>query len=179
MSAGEQVISLVSKAGLMTLQTILKEIEKMNRNRERIAEQVRREQERAASKGEQSLESLSSKNVSVDSIPVSNVDIRQMQEALKEYGVDFAVVKNRNTQDFNLYFKATDSKIILDALEQVVNDLDMDKDLLSDKTEQNIEPLDVQKKEFEEKADKLAAEKKAEKAFEQDIKKNMEKEQSL
>lgn len=178
MSAGEQVLSITSKAGLMILQTIIKEIEKVHSNKERVMEQLRREQEKAAGRGEQTLERLSSKNVPLDGIPVSNVDIRQVQEALRAYGVDFAVIKNRNTQDFNLYFKSTDSKVILDALEQVVKDLDVDKDLLSDKTEQNIEPLDLQKKEFEEKAEKLAAERKTE-TVEQNVKKTMAKEQSL
>lgn len=179
MSTGEQVVSTISRAGLMTLETILKEIDRINRNRERVQEQILRTQEKNLSKGEQSLERLTSKNVPIDGVTVSNVDVKQVQEALKEYGVDFSVVKNRKTQDFTLYFKATDSKVILDALTQVVNDLDVDKDKLSDKIEEEKLPLDIKCKEFEEKANKLAMERKAEKSMQQDVKKTMEKEQSL
>lgn len=112
MGAGEEVartvIQVTSKASIMTLQTILKTIAT------------------AKGRGEQSLQSLSSKNVPLDKIPVSNVDIKQMKEILKQYGIDFAVVKNKGTQDFTLYFKGTDTVAITSALEQVVSSMDVE-----------------------------------------------------
>ena len=110
MSAGEEtartVLQLTSKAAVMTLQSILSAISKVK--------------------------SLSAKNVPLDKIPVSNVDIRKMRDILKEYGIDFAVVKNKGTQDFTLYFKGTDTAAITSALEEVVKTLDFDKDKGSD-----------------------------------------------
>ncbi len=118
MSAGEEtartVLQLTSKAAVMTLQSILSAISKVKNT------------------GEQSLQSLSAKNVSLDKIPVSNVDIRQMRDLLKEYGIDFAVVRNKGTQDFTLYFKGTDTVAITSALEEVVKTLDIDKEKGSD-----------------------------------------------
>lgn len=136
MGAGEEigrtVIQVTSKASIMTLQTILKAI-------------VQTRNKNAIVTGEQSLQELSAKNVHLDKIPVSNVDIRYVREILSSYGVDFSVVKDRGTQDFTLFFKGTDTVAITAAFEELLraNGLDKDMDRQSDLTEQNTEPSDI------------------------------------
>lgn len=137
MGAGEEigrtVIQITSKASIMTLQTILRAIAQSKNKTPAIVT------------GEQSLQELSAKNVPLDKVPVSNVDIRNVREILSNYGVDFAVVKNRDTQDFTLFFKGTDTVAITAAFEELLrmNGLDKDKDRQSDLTEQDTEPSDM------------------------------------
>ena len=136
MGAGEEigrtVIQITSKASVMTLQTILRAVAQ-TRNKTAIVT------------GEQSLQDLSAKNVPLDKVPISNVDIRMVRDILNSYGVDFSVVKDRGTQDFTLFFKGTDTVAITAAFEELlrVNGLDKDMDKQSDLTEQETEPADM------------------------------------
>lgn len=169
MGVGEEtaqtLLQTTSKATLITADVILAAIRSLNKvlsNNNIKSNNVNKTSE--IKSGKQSIKSLSKQNVTLDSIPVTNIDIKQMTSKLKGYGVDFSVVKNKQTRDFNLFFKATDTAVISAAFEQVINENDDRSidDKTSDKEEKK--PLSEQKEEAQKKAEKHNAEKAEEKA---------------
>lgn len=181
MAVGEEtaqtVLSVSSKATMLTAEVIFTLMRTLlNHLRTNNVQQFSAAQNRAqvaqnkaqAKTGKQSLKELSSKNVTIDSVPVSNVDIKAISSRLKQMGVDFAVTKSRNTGEFNLFFKATDTTVITAAFEEVITDKDKNK--RSDKSEEKTgdkKPIDEQVKDAQDKADAQNKAKAAEKAQEQ------------
>ncbi len=171
MGVGEEtaqtLLQVTSKATLITADVILAAIRGLNKvlsNQTIKTNNVSKATSNELKSGKQSIKNLSKHNVTLDSIPVTNIDIKQMSAKLKNYGVDFSVVKNKQTNDFNLFFKATDTAVISSALAQVIKDNDdrSVEDKTSDKEEKK--PLSEQKEEAQKKAEKHNAEKAAEKA---------------
>lgn len=171
MGVGEEtaqtLLQLTSKATLITADVILAAIKGLNKvlsTNTIKANNVNKSTANELKSGKQSIKNLSKHNVALDSIPVTNIDIKEMTAKLKSYGVDFSVVKNKKTNDFNLFFKATDTAVISAAFEQVINENDdrSPADKTSDKEEKK--PLSEQKEEAQKKAEKQNAEKAAEKA---------------
>lgn len=159
MPVGEEtaqtILSITSKAALITADVILTAIRGLN-SKLKTNNVTKNINKSSNGKGQQSLKNLSKQNVALDNIPVSNIDIKNMKLLLKQYGVDFSVTKNKSTNDFMLFFKATDTAVISSALEQVV-----DK---ADSQEEPKKPLKEQKEAAQEKADnqnKAKAEEKA------------------
>lgn len=171
MGVGEEtaqtLLQATSKATLITADVILAAIRSLNKvlSKSSIkANNVNKSTSTELQSGKQSIQNLSKHNVALDSIPVTNIDIKKMTALLKGYGVDFSVVKNKQTKDFNLFFKATDTAVISAAFEQVINENDdrSVNDKTSDKEEKK--PLSEQKEEAQKKAEKHNAEKAEEKA---------------
>lgn len=146
----QTLVKITAKMGLLTMQALL-EILRKSKGKILKASPI---------KGEQTLNDLMSQNRTLDSIPVTSVDIKNMTEALKEYGVDFAVSKRRGTDEYTLFFKASDTAVISSAFDDILreaeltdreqhinsernSDLDKDKDKMADLTEQEQEPLDI------------------------------------
>lgn len=182
MGVGEEsaqtIISVTSKSAMLTAEMIFTLMRgtlnhmKTHNVRNIYASQNRTfqsAQNRAQAKsGKQSLGELTSKNLALDTIPVSNVDIKDMSARLKKLGVDFAVTKNRSTGEFNLFFKATDTAVIESAFQEIITD--KDKNNRSDKVEeqgQDKKPINEQVKNAQDKADSHNKAKAAEKAKEQ------------
>lgn len=168
--AAQTTLQITSKAALITADVILEAIRALNnilvtRATTTKVKSNNINSEKDLKSGKQPLKYLSKQNVALDSIPVSNIDIKQMTAQLKRYGIDFSVVKNRQTNDFNLFFKGTDTAAISNALEQVVGERSSDK-------EESKKPLKEQKDKAQQKADKQNAEKAAEKAKAQEQQKN-------
>ncbi len=153
----QTILSITLKAALITAEVILAAIRGVD-NKLRTNNINKSSTEKTSNgKGQQSLKNLSKQNVALDNIPVSNIDIKNMKALLKQYGVDFSVTKSRTTNDFNLFFKATDTAVISSALEQVVDKADSSQ-------EEPKKPLKEQKEAAQEKADsqnKAKAEEKA------------------
>lgn len=173
MGVGEEtaqtLLQVTSKATLITADVILAAIRSLNKvlrttnnTMKSLSTSNVKSTVNTLKSGKQSIKNLSKHNVALDSIPVTNIDIKKMTAMLKGYGVDFSVIKNKQTNDFNLFFKATDTAVISAAFEQVINENDRSND---DKTsDKDKKPLSEQKEEAQEKADKKNAEKAAEKA---------------
>lgn len=157
----QTVLSITLKTALITAEVILTAIRGVSNNlrTNNVTKNINKSSAEKSSngKGQQSLKNLSKQNVALDSIPVSNIDIKNMKALLKQYGVDFSVTKSKSTNDFNLFFKATDTAVISSALEQVVDKADSSQ-------EEPKKPLKEQKEAAQEKADnqnKAKAEEKA------------------
>lgn len=165
--AAQTLLQVTSKATLITADVILAAIRGLNKVLSNNNIKSNNENKTSEIKsGKQSIKSLSKQNVTLDSIPVTNIDIKQMTAKLKAYGVDFSVVKNKQTKDFNLFFKATDTAVISTAFEQLIKDNERSsEEKTSDKEEKK--PLSEQKEEAQKKAEKQNAEKAAEKADKQ------------
>lgn len=68
--------------------------------------------------GRQTVKQLQRKGSSVENVPVSAEDLRQLRRELRRYGVDYSIVKDRNTGVYSLFFKAQDASMIRTALEK-------------------------------------------------------------
>lgn len=67
--------------------------------------------------GKQSLKKLNRKGKALDSIPVTNRDLKGLQKELRKHGVDYSVRKSILERDtFEVYFKGTDIPQIQTAL---------------------------------------------------------------
>ena len=158
--AAQTVLSITLKTALITAEVILTAIRGISNHLKsnNVTKNINKSSEKSTNgKGQQSLKNLSKQNVALDNIPVSNIDIKNMKSLLKQYGVDFSVTKSKSTNDFNLFFKATDTAVISSALEQVVDKADNSQ-------EEPKKPLKEQKENAQEKADsqnKAKAEEKA------------------
>lgn len=155
--AAQTTLQITSKATLITADVILAAIRGLNKVLINGLGNNKIKSDNKLKSGKQSVKYLSKHNVALDSIPVSNVDIKQMTSLLKKYGVDFSVVKNKKTNDYNLFFKGTDTAVISNVLEKIVGEQSAEKD-------EPKKSLKQQKEEAQEKAEKLNAEKAAEKA---------------
>lgn len=169
--AAQTILQISSKAALMTSETlieILKQIINLINNnnlRTNNASKTQTADKDTTKSGKQSLKSLSKQNVALDSIPVSNVDVKAMTAQLKRYGIDFSVTKNNHSKDFNLFFKGTDTSVISAALEQVVNNSEKSQ-------EETKKPLKEQKESAQQKAENQNKAKAEEKAKSQEQQKN-------
>ena len=67
--------------------------------------------------GKQNLRKLNRKGNTLDSIPVTNADLKGLQRELRNYGVDYSARKSISEKDtYELYFKGTDITQIQSAL---------------------------------------------------------------
>ena len=67
--------------------------------------------------GKQSLKNLNRKGNTLDSIPVTNADLKGLQRELRGYGVDYSARKSSAAKDtYDVYFKGTDITQIQTAL---------------------------------------------------------------
>ena len=67
--------------------------------------------------GKQSLKKLNRKGNTLDSIPVTNEDLKGLQRELRNYGVDYSARKSNSEKDtYEVYFKGTDITQIQSAL---------------------------------------------------------------
>lgn len=67
--------------------------------------------------GKQSLKKLNRKGNALDSIPVTNADLKGLQRELRSYGVDYSARKSNSAKDtYDVYFKGTDITQIQTAL---------------------------------------------------------------
>ena len=67
--------------------------------------------------GEQSLKKLNRKGNALDSIPITNEDLRGLKKELRKYGVDYSVRKSlAEKKTYDVYFKGSDITQIQAAL---------------------------------------------------------------
>lgn len=96
------------------------------------------------SNGEQSLRRLNKKNTQLEVIDVSNEDIKGIKRGLKKHGVNFAVVKESQENNYSLYFQAKDVAQIKKAIE--VHLQSAIKNLEQEPLEKKLSNITIEKK---------------------------------
>lgn len=96
------------------------------------------------SNGEQSLRTLNKKNTQLEVIDVSNEDIKGIKRGLKKHGVNFAVVKESQENNYSLYFQAKDVAQIKKAIE--VHLQSAIKNLEQEPLEKKLSNITIEKK---------------------------------
>lgn len=86
--------------------------------------------------GEQSLKKLNLQNKQLESVKITQSDIRQFRGELKNHAVDFNIKKDKETGEFNVFFKAQDVDRVYKGLEKVVKDFDKTKKPVKETVEQ-------------------------------------------
>ncbi len=72
--------------------------------------------------GKQSISKLNKHNATLDNIDVEKTQLKSFKKELKKFGVDFAVMKDKNTKDYKVFFKGKDIEQIQFALKnQIAN----------------------------------------------------------
>lgn len=71
-------------------------------------------------KGEQSVKELISQGQGVSSMPMGDSGVRDFKKICKKYGVDFAIVKDKNEHPpvYTVFFKAKDADAITNVLKE-------------------------------------------------------------
>lgn len=74
-------------------------------------------------KGKQSVKTLIRQGQGVSSIPLADEGLKDFQKIAKKYGVDFAVVKDKNVEppEYTIFFKAKDMDVISRILQDYSN----------------------------------------------------------
>ena len=80
--------------------------------------------------GQQSIQELIAQNQGVSSVPIEQTQLRGMEKILGKYGVDFAIVKDRNESPprYTIFFKARDADALTEAFTEYSNQLMKRKD---------------------------------------------------
>lgn len=68
--------------------------------------------------GLQSIKDLNNQNVQLDNIPISSEDIKAFKKEMKKQGIDFSVLKRKETNEINIYFKGRDIEQINTVLQR-------------------------------------------------------------
>lgn len=74
-------------------------------------------------KGKQSVKTLVRQGQGVSTIPLADEGLKDFQKIAKKYGVDFAVVKDKNVEPlvYTIFFKAKDMDVITKILQDYSN----------------------------------------------------------
>ena len=112
-------------------------------------------------KGKQSVKTLIRQGQGVSSIPLANEGLKDFQKIAKKYGVDFAVVKDKNVDPpvYTIFFKAKD----MDAITRILQDYSEKQVKKTSKTHPSILEKLKKFKEIVAAIPRKAAEKKKEK----------------
>lgn len=78
--------------------------------------------------GRQSLKSLNNQGRQLESVNLSGEDIAAFRKELKQYNVDFAVMKNKDTGEHTVFFKAQDVDRVYKGLGKCVKGISLDKE---------------------------------------------------
>lgn len=138
---GEQAAQVLIRAGTeVTLDLIREIIEKLLADR---ANHVPH--------GQQSIKQLTQQhNQKLENIELTAADLKALKTELKRYGVDFAVMKDKETGNHSVFFKAKDEALIYKALSDVVKGVL--KDDKSQDQDQEKQPMKETMHQAEQKA---------------------------
>ena len=100
--------------------------------------------------GKQSIKKLNKKGKALDSIPISNADIKGLQRELKKFGVDYSVMKSTEQKTYDIYFKGTDIQQIQTGLKNYMTKSLQKKPSIKEQTE----AAKAKAKEYNENRDK-------------------------
>lgn len=71
-------------------------------------------------RGEQDLQQLREKGTTLEQVPVDKSDLRQLRRELQRVGVDYSILKDRDTGIYSVFFKTQEANTIRIALEKCI-----------------------------------------------------------
>ena len=140
-------VRLAVQTGKVTVRTLLRGLRAWYRHHERKKDVARMAGDTV--KGKQSVKELISQGQGVSSMEIGDSGIRDFKKIANKYGVDFAIVKdkNENPPKYTVFFKARDA----DAITQVLKEYSA-KQVKRKKAAEKERPSILQKlKKFKEK----------------------------
>lgn len=112
---GEQTVQVEYRAARITGRMLLRIMEtllhRLTAQREGIV------------RGEQSMKQLNHHDRALESVTITDRDMKAIRRELNRYGVDYAIMKEPGSDTHKLFFKGRDVQQIHDALQHVVADL--------------------------------------------------------
>lgn len=106
---GEQAVQVMLRASAVTLSVLLQ------------AAQAAVQRHKGVEHGEQKIQKLNMQGKQLESVALMDEDIKPFRKELNKYGVDFAVVKDKQTGEHSVFFKGQDTERVYMALEKVLN----------------------------------------------------------
>lgn len=117
--------------------------------------------------GKQSLRSLNRQGKQLEQVEIPDKDLKQLRRDLRKHSVDYAIMREKGSSNYHVYFKSQDVDRIYTALERCVASFD--------KTTVKKRPI----REQLENARKVAAERAASRASSQTIEQKMVRDKVL
>jgi hypothetical protein len=77
--------------------------------------------------GEQSLKRLNTQGKQLESVDISNDDIKSFRKELNRYNVDFSIMKDKSAETQTIFFKGQDVDRIYKALEVCIKNIDLER----------------------------------------------------
>ena len=113
-----KTVHLAIQSGKVTVKTLLKGLHAWYRHHQRKKDVAKMSGENV--KGKQSVKELIGQGQGVSSMDIGNSGIRDFKKIANKYGVDFAIVKDKEADPprFTVFFKAKDA----DAITQILKD---------------------------------------------------------
>ena len=111
--------NLAVRTTKLTLHVIINALKEQARK----AEQRKLHKTEEPSHGKQSIKELIGQGQGVTSVDVSKTELKGFQKIAKKYGVDFAVVKDKNNEPpiYTVFFKAKDQDAINNVIREYTN----------------------------------------------------------
>lgn len=104
----EQAVQIIFKASSITLAGLKSVIQLALQNRNSIEH------------GQQSLKKLNLQGKKLESVEISGEDIKAFRRELNKYSVDFAIMKDAETQNYTVFFKGQDVDRVYTGLQKCV-----------------------------------------------------------
>lgn len=112
----KETVDLAGRVTELTMQEVMKILQKYVED----TKQNMKVYSNSSPKGKQSVKELIGQGQGVTSVDIEKTDLKDFQRIAKKYGVDFAVVKDKNSNPpiYTIFFKAKDQ----DAITNVIKD---------------------------------------------------------
>ena len=113
-----KTVQLAVKTGKVTVKTLLRALRAWYRHHQRKKDVARISKDTV--KGKQSVKELIGQGQGVSSMEVGDSGIRDFKKIANKYGVDFAIVKDKDTDPpkYTVFFKAKDADAITQVLKE-------------------------------------------------------------
>lgn len=109
MDLGEHAVQIIFKASTLSLGVIMQAAQAAVRNHNGLQY------------GEQKLKTLNKQGKQLENVAMTGEDVKEFRKQLNHLGVDFSVMKDRNTGEYSVFFKGQDTDRVYTALEKVLN----------------------------------------------------------
>ena len=111
----EQAVRVSVKTAEISFRVIKNLIETLLANRERTQH------------GEQKLSKLNLQNRQLESVEITDSDLKALRRELNKYSVDFSIFKEKNSENHTVYFKGQDVERVYQGLSNCIKDFDKEK----------------------------------------------------
>lgn len=106
----EQAVQVELNVMKVSAQTILSAIQWLLAN------------QRTVTHGQQSLRKLNLQGRQLESIPVAGADLNAIRRELRQYSVDYSLMRDRNTGEYSVFFKSQDVERVYSGLKEFAKD---------------------------------------------------------